>query len=897
MSTAGLIDLPQEIFSGEAPFIPAADLPPGASSGCQDVQFAMGEWSTRPGLSAVFSGVGGTTKINGLKTYTTPGLVKRCLVYDSLGNLYKETLPGSLSAISGSGMAPGLLLTSTTHFGREYMAFGDGVSGQDIPRQYDDVHLDRVSQIGPAEGPTAADSPASGNVSAGTHECVVVFVTRQGYWTAPSPPVTWTAAGGKKALITNIPTGPANVVQRLLAFTAAGSENFYHIPSTMVVNDNTTTAVTVDFTDTALLAGESVDYLFSLIELAEQNGVTNYAERLFWWGERTRMNNWRNLSFDGGWDPAVNGRPLGWSLDGFFGGGAGRESANVVWGDAFRITADGSGIMRGLITQSAVLDVDGNPLCQNNVGYSVRVRLAQSGNLTQGTLRINAQSVSEGPVGTGLAVAAIDLTTEYQEFTAQLFGPQTSLPIDLMLHVYADDTPSPSGEAFLVDNIEIFPTNTPLEGGLLRASKAFDPESYDGVTGLLEPDMPDGDVLVGAFSLRDRFYLCGYRSLFHTTDDKTNEPSSWEIELDSDEVGISSPRCIGYGDGWVVLAGRTGVYIVWANVQPVKISQEIQPVWDQINWAAQGTMWVMVDNLKKRILVGVPLGTATSPNQILYMDYQGLDTASDIASYHSVRYSNYSGKILTIGDARKWAPWTIAASSAGLIERTDGTRHVFLGSALQNGNVYDLLDGQYDDDGAGIPWSYSGHMMPTPQERQQNQLQSGRMLFGYLTGYVEGAGQMSVTAQPMGNITPVAVGTVNLTSPDETPATIASAVRANGKATITTSTAHNLRAGIDTQAILENVNDGSFDGTWALQKIVNANQFVVYQAGLPNATSAGGAVKRLVRRFEMTVDVTAERVVWTFANKGNQAGTWVRMQEYIPWFAPDPWAPVRGGSN
>ena len=62
-----------------------------------------------------------------------------------------------------------------------------------------------------------------------------------------------------------------------------------------------------------------------------------------------------------------------------------------------------------------------------------------------------------GQIGTGLAVTAAQATTSYQEFTADLFPPQTSLPSDLALRVYADGTPAPSGESFLVDNIEVFP--------------------------------------------------------------------------------------------------------------------------------------------------------------------------------------------------------------------------------------------------------------------------------------------------------------------------------------------------------------------------------------------------------------------------------------------------------
>ena len=56
-----------------------------------------------------------------------------------------------------------------------------GSSAQDLPRQFDDIFFDRVSQVGPGEGAALADSAPAGNISPGVHECVVVFVTRQGY--------------------------------------------------------------------------------------------------------------------------------------------------------------------------------------------------------------------------------------------------------------------------------------------------------------------------------------------------------------------------------------------------------------------------------------------------------------------------------------------------------------------------------------------------------------------------------------------------------------------------------------------------------------------------------------------------------------------------------------------
>lgn len=447
MSIESFLPLPLNTFGSWVTLLDPSDVPPGLSPNLADVEFFPGGVRTRAGLASQFAVLAGAPQVNGVKTYITTNLVERLLALDSLGNLYKETSPGVLS-LAASVIEPNMFLASTTIFGREYMALSNGELGQDLPRQYDDSNLDRVSQIGPAEGPAVADSTTSGSISPGVHQCSVVFVTRQGYWTAPSALVSWTAAGNLAVNVTKIPTGPSNVVQRLLTFTASGGASFYHVPATMVINDNTTTSLTVDFTDTILLSGTSMDYLFGEIELPEQLGVIDYVERLFWWGERAKMDNWRNPTFDGGWDASGNGRPLGWQLDPTFGPGGSREPNDVVWGDAFKITADASTAVRGLISQGAITDTSGDPLCVNVTDYSVRARIKRSAGLTAGTLRINAFSPTQGQIGSGLAVTVVQAGTSYQEFSAQLFGPQASLPSDLILRVYADGTPSPSGEFF-----------------------------------------------------------------------------------------------------------------------------------------------------------------------------------------------------------------------------------------------------------------------------------------------------------------------------------------------------------------------------------------------------------------------------------------------------------------
>src|SRR5439155_23035971 len=98
----------------------------------------------------------GAPKVNYLKTYVTPTGLLRLLALDAAGSLWKESSVGVLSLISSTNVV-GALGKSTSLFLREYLALSDGKTGIDIPRQFDDVNYDRVSQVGPGQAPSAAD--------------------------------------------------------------------------------------------------------------------------------------------------------------------------------------------------------------------------------------------------------------------------------------------------------------------------------------------------------------------------------------------------------------------------------------------------------------------------------------------------------------------------------------------------------------------------------------------------------------------------------------------------------------------------------------------------------------------------------------------------------------------
>lgn len=953
-----LIDVPVEVFGGYTPAIPPQDLPPGASPFCQDVEFPLGAVRQRGGLKSYFpfaSAFPNNAAINGLKTYSTPTLVKRLMVWDSLGNLYKENPQGTINLLAVRPQGAKSLYQSTTLFGREYQAFFNNFGGIDIPRQYDDTNWDRVSQVGPGAPPTATDEtrvlniainaafqatanltsifatnliatitqvgnvctvtattgifgfplavgdtisiagnsigaynavqtitqvvpgglpgttssfqflfasgtgngnggnittslyvmsfafsiapfslvsgvsftnagllPATyngnfviryvqanaiwfnipgqfaianntqggtmtptGNVIAGLHQISIVFLTRQGFLTyAAVPPGKWTATGNKRVFVTNIPTGPSNVVARLLLFTPvitppAVTGSFFSLPngnaqvagSSMLINDNVTTTTVVDFTDTILIAGFNANYLFTQRELGECAFAGGYNSRTVWLGERNKVQNFINLTFDGGF--SNTGIPLGWTPHQTFAVGASSAVGSgftADWGDALAITGDGVTAVRGKLMQPAFQDYLGAAQIAQATSYQVRVRLAKAGGLNAGTFHINLQSTIGGFTTVGLAVNSGQLAASYAEFTANLTDlPLANPPIDLTLQIYADGTPNNNG-VFLVDSIEIFAINAPFNYSTAWLSHAFNPESFDNTTSSIQVRPNDGQQLRAGFPIRNNYYLAKDHYLCYVTDDGQNEPASWAVNEVSATVGIAGPNACDWTEEWAAFAERSGVYLCWGS-DPAKITTEIAEdasltgkiAWSSINWAAGYTIWLRIDQVNRRIYIGAPVNNSVTPNVVFVLDYRWLDTAQDIANSPMVTYSAFTGKILAHGRGRRWTYWNIAAASMCLAERTDGTAQPFYGNAVGNGNLWqqvrcDLQPSDQLENAAGpinvaINSVYQFYFAPSGIEEQGLQLGSHRKLLGYIKWSIRGVGSLLLSIQTGNRVT------------------------------------------------------------------------------------------------------------------------------------------------
>ena len=678
------------------------------------------------------------------------------------------------------------------------------------------------ADVGP-DGSASASGTASiiGNIVGGTHQVSVFFVTEEETFTRPAPPVTFTANGGELLKLDGIAVGPPNVKKRIITLTPvitppATEGSFYHTVN-MVISDNVTVSAIIDVSDTDLQATSSLnssgntadDLLFFRSVLAESSGCIGYADRMFWWGTRNRIQNFVNMGFDGGYDPPsgmaamtngssiftftsgaalldVSVAPLGSPLviNGVAFTLAGVSGPNITlnspwtgatgnylcvlyspyspvgtaqinqntppgWTNASSGTGTANfGVSLGAstgfslslatvaggdvakVSQSAYQDVFGDAIVQPSTTYQIRF-LGKSSSSSPVTFSISSAS-------TGFSTtSAITLPTVPTWLTASLDKPLPSpIPPDMTFSITNSTVPSTA----TIDEIGICDATIPGISSTLTASFAYDPEGFDGDTGLVTVAPSNGQNIRSCFQILDsKLYIVKEHSLHWTQDDGSNEPALWTTTEVSDEIGTPSVRGVAVGEGWAVIAARQGAYIFWGG-EPQKISQEIQPDWDTINWEYGHRIYTVVDLANKRVHIGAPTGSAQWPNVEFVLDYRGLQTGPEIASAWSVHYSSYTNKILTIGDARKWTIWNLQANSAAMVERPDGTQHLFRGNGAGTGKVYDQLGSQLSDDGATINSYYDTYFMPSHQEEEQMRVSSDQKLFGYLKARIGGSG-------------------------------------------------------------------------------------------------------------------------------------------------------------
>jgi hypothetical protein len=517
----------------------------------------------------------------------------------------------------------------------------------------------------------------------------------------------------------------------------------------MDIRDNTTTSVTVQFSDSALIAGSVVSVRsqplsdkLNYINLGQQSGCFFYKNRLGWFGERQSIYlvgdvGFRNLAFDGGFS---SGRPLGWTEK--VAGESQMSGALGPTGQGLTITGNGTN-MRG------VLENKGTFMATFPTGVDIHCRARMKKSNSAGTTAqflayfgLSTDGATTVPSGFGSITANSLSFSEFRwvDFVA-LTAANNTVGTTHVLRIASGGTESsttalPNGESFHIDRLEFYSVLAPFNTSLIRWSKAGEPDAYDDLNGTMTVGQGDGQIIMGGFVLGDSCYIVKERSIYAIRDDGTSEPSNWSIDLVSNTKGSPSPNGWGIGDRWAVIASRTGLHF-FDGGRPVYISKELRGLWARINWQADFKVWVGVDTERRRIHIGVPLDGATDTATVISLEYP------DDAPVPSNPY---------IQARRDYNRWFTSDGSAltcfALSERSDGTRHTLFGTNHTNGIVARIDDALTSDFTSPIAinsryrTAYSG----SPD---------GRSLWGYLTTNVQGSGTFTITGYLPDNITTV----------------------------------------------------------------------------------------------------------------------------------------------
>ena len=622
-------------------------------------------------------------------------------------------------------------------------------------------------QYGPNAQATAPTMPAAtvtpyGQAAPGLHQMQVLFLTRQGYTTRPSPPVQFMANGGQYISVSNIPIGPPNVIARILAFTGAQGDYFFYLPvaptvnnqlvgTATQINDNTTTGALLDFSDNSLFAALAISTpgndLASQIKLDGALGFGAFGSRLITWGQRNCVQNFLNIGFDGGYLPSQSSLNPGWTLGTFPSGwqftpsSIGPKCALVAGRFntfSLRWTVTGSIATPTAIFQGAYRDAYGAPILTPNTQYKIRIWLKPSVIASDAQVSVQLFSPTSG-MNLIAQINGATMNVNGSWLEQQFSGPTPdTIPSDAELIVNVSSTAT----SLTVDmaDLNIIFVQTPYLDTILYGSYVNNPEGFDGVTGQFGPT-DDTHKVMDFGIVRSTMYLFTQEPsgrIHEAYDNGVTEPSGWTVDQSAANCGVLSAFCLtksqaddqapGGGEECLAWASSTGALISGGG-PPDKINQEIQPDWvgggngqltfGGINPAAYLSVWAVNDYVNRVIYFGLPAvpwystapaASSTAPTLVYPLNYRELNSAQAIAGsppYHP----SFSGHLIATDNCRKWTRWSMTINAAAMMYRTPGASQLSLvlmggngkvpGAAAGFGNVYTLNPGLYTDDDYG----------------------------------------------------------------------------------------------------------------------------------------------------------------------------------------------------
>lgn len=424
-------------------------------------------------------------------------------------------------------------------------------------------------------------------------------------------------------------------------------------------------------------------------------------------------------------------------------------SGELYAAEMTNIVAIGSNCM---ISQPAYQDYWGTPILQPNQPYEVIARTQLSSG-AGGTINFVLYSPSEGT----LAEASITPTWSSLRWSSAPFSmvmPE-NIPTDAVLYVYS--TWTANGTMELAD-VFIVNSANPVLTNQIRFSYPTNPFGYDNENGYVAISS-EPDPIVAQFKQRKYLYALTTRNLLQTFD--TGEvPSEWGLDVFAVNCGGSGPNGVDSQSDVAWWIGQHGAQVFEGSL-PKKVSQEIEPDVDAINWNFANIIGVASDPIQRVVYFTVPSNSATSANNLLTMNHRMVDPSVNITD--PIHVSSYTGKMIATDLARKWSPWPVSYNSVSMCYILNASSQLvqamtFGGGYASGGMVYYQDFVNYPPGNpAATSWNTSDADMGTfasyyytyfffAHDIEQNaMLALYRKLFCYMSTHVTGTGNLTLT--------------------------------------------------------------------------------------------------------------------------------------------------------
>lgn len=264
--------------------------------------------------------------------------------------------------------------------------------------------------------------------------------------------------------------------------------------------------------------------------------------------------------------------------------------------------------------------------------------------------------------------------------------------IDSADYLFDNLSSIPAGVAILSYNGRLVVVNEDGNNWTIRLSDNLDPETFNGIDGFLTVD-PSESVsgLRNAFEFRKTLIITASDRIYATSDND-NSPSTWQVTVLDKSVGA---ECFGVttmldargtGNDRVWVATRAGLISFEGFVKKPEMSDNIEDYWKRINKVKFDLVQVVDEPLFHRLLVSVPLDSATAISHVLCGDYREA-------------YTVYN----TIDETKiKWTPWTFPNAPKSIFGSRDITTGDPVFGFVLTGGIYLMKDGLTDDFGNAI---------------------------------------------------------------------------------------------------------------------------------------------------------------------------------------------------